>query len=651
MIINRNELNIKDLNNDDDDITSSTYAAPKLHSEGVDLSDFAYWFELGYYDSIIRNETNATATIYGGTFNNGSTTSPDYGRILHNFGTVVMKNMNSYAYVIGYNNGSLTIENSTFNNFCTGGLVSTTGALTIKNTSINFYQHESTSGFVGNNDAMYIGNATLDHVTMTGGQHIGGEDPLKLIDIVGPSEITDSSINLIAKTRVLYNGSTLNITNTPINIDKAFENAGTLTLDNSDITVTNATGISNSGTVNFVNSDVTVTNGTAISNSGRINFNTPTTVSTTKGNGIYNTGQLTIPPAVSVTTQDGNGIYLEGNGKLIIGEMGGVPDQTDPHIEGSTYGVYNNSRTSEFEFYDGVLIGGQGPNAIYGGLTYVEGGYETENILDPNDNKYHEYLVLSASTVAVATVGTYTFSANSSISPSRALQQAINHAIGDGQNVQVVNLVSNVDLVNDEVSITASSPVVINLNGHEIVTDSTHTVDSNISLNTNNLGGSISRLLSDVFDISDSPKDIVIYELSDGSKLDTTKTYKLYRDSKLVSLEKEEIGRYRYKGNDENLIPIRGRLYLDNLYKGNYKLESSDNKYIEFSIDSKGNISGNVTENTRNSSQTVAQAESEAELILTIQTGKERHYYWLLFIPILFIIGLLLIKNKKREMN
>ena len=139
--------------------------------------------------------------------------------------------------------------------------------------------------------------------------------------------------------------------------------------------------------------------------------------------------------------------------------------------------------------------------------------------------------------------------------------------------------------------------------------------------------------------------------MSDGSKLDTSKTYTLYRDSKVIGLEKEELGRYRYKGNNEDLTPIKGRLYLDNLNKGSYKLVSSDNKSIEFSIDSDGNISGNVTEAPINKA-IGTEAISTAELILQIQTGVTKHYYLLLIIPMILITLIMMIlvrKNRKRE--
>ena len=649
MIINKDTLNIIDFNNDDNENTSSSYTAPKLNNAGENLGELNPWFEFGYYDSIIRNESGATTTIYGGIFNNGSTTSPDYGKMLHNFGNVNIKNLDSYAFLIGYNNGTLNIEDSVFHNFAAGALISTSGTLNIKNTSINFYQNDFVSSFGNNTYVMRIGNATLDNVTMTGGQHTNnGDYPLRLVTITGTSEIKNSSINCIAESYVLSNESTLKITDTPINIDKVLINGGRLTLENSNVIVTNDTGISNSGTLTLDNSNVTVTNGTGISNSGTVNLTSGISVTTTSGNGISTSGTLNVPVGVTITTQNGRGINISG-GTTTIGEIGGVPDQTSPYIEGSTYGIYKSDLDATLNFYDGLIVGGSGPNAIYGGVSDVEGGYETEDNIDANDNKHHEYLVVSANSVAVATVGTYTFSANNFISPSRALQNAINFAIGDGTNVRRVTLVTNVDLTNDEFSLTATNPITINLNGNTITSDSIYTIDSNITLN-NSFGGNISRILANI--MSPETKNIVIYEMSDGSNLDSLKTYKLYKDDKLVSLFKEELGRYSYYGKNEELVPIKGRLYIDNLSKGSYRLVSNDNKYIEFSIDDEGHISGNVVENFTDPNKVNPRSVSKAELVLSHQTGFAKHYYLLAIIPITLVLVMLLIfirKNKERN--
>jgi len=639
MIINTNELKVIDFNHDDDESTSSEYDAPWLYSVGNgDVGQMFYWSVVSYYDSIIRNTSTGNVTLYGGIYNNGSTTSPDGGKIIWNSGTATIKNFDSYSLLIGYNDGDLDISNSTLHNLQAGALVSKTGSLNVENTSIDFTALGYSRSSGGHTVTMQVGNATFDHVIFTGGTYTSSNSyEIYLIEVEGPTEIKNSSINAYAQNSVLGNDSVLTIKDTPITVDKAVSNrsGSTLTIDNCAIT-SSGTGLSNSGTLNLINGSTITAGGTGLSMSG---------------------GTANINVGTSITANNGSGISISG-GVLNLGEIGGVPDPDSPHIQGTQYGVYRSSQSSRFNFYDGIVIGKVYPSAVYGGVSSVEGEYETEtsteiNPEDPDDKTYKVYLVFNANTVAVAKVGESKFTTNSETSAGQALQNAVLHATAIPSNIKTVELLSNVDLVNDEVIVTSAYPVTINDNGFRINEEpGVYYLDSNITVNSNNLGASVSKLLSNVFDVSYETKDIIVYELSDGSSLDTTKIYKLYKDNKLVGLEKEELGKYKYKGNTEKLIPIRGRIYLDNLYKGSYRLESSDNKYIEFSIDEDGNISGNVTENVRDSSSTYAISNSEAELILTLQTGTNKPYYLLLIIPIILIIVLSMIilrKNKKRE--
>ena len=639
MIINKNELNIIDLNNDDDENTSSELTAPWFYSIGnANPGSMFYHNVVSYYDAIIRNTSGSTTTIYGGIYNNGSTTSPDSGTIIWNSGTATIKNLDNYSFCIGYNDGTLNILDSHFYNFQEGALVSY-GPLNIKDTIINFNATSFSGGFQGNTVTMSIGDSVLDNVSITGGNHTNNSDlPIHSIRVTGTTEIKNSNLSFITETTSISNSGNLTIKNTPMNLDKPISNSGTLTIDNSTLT-TSSNALSSSGTINLINNTtVTASEGNAIETSGTLNVNSTTRIIATSTDPLY-----------------GKGINITG-GTTNVGEIGGVPDVEDPYIEGTTYGV-SISSGAKFHFYDGLIVGKKDPDAIFGEIKSVEGGYmpRDDESTDPDTGvvTHYEYLVVNASSVAIARVGTIKFTTNSWTNSGQALQDAVEHAIGDGTNVQVVDLIANVDLVNDEVSVTATEPVTINANGFNINQNGTYKLSSNITLNTGgSVGGSVSKLLGDVFDINNNPKDILVYEMSDGSKLDTSKTYTLYRDGKVVGLEKEELGKYRYKGDNEKLTSVRGRLYLDNLNKGSYKLVSSDNKYIEFSIDDGGNISGNVTESTASSSETKAEAISTAELILQIQTGIERHYYLLLIIPlILIIISLIVIirKNKERE--
>ena len=636
MINNKNILNIIDLNKDDNPNTSSDLRAPWIYGEGSGYGGGSYYRGEEAYvgNASIYALAGSVTNIYGGIFNNGKTYDngdPDASRILANYGTAKIKNLDNYSQIIGYNYGSLTIENSHFYNTRSGFLQGYSGTFVIKNVVIDITHYGGWD--VSHPTRLAMGQADIDNLTISmkdnGCQHGAA------IYLRGDSTIKNSSISTCFTSDEfysIYNSANLNIENTVISGNRSIGNDGTIVFDSTDISFSN----------------VAVVNG----NAGKIDINNNSSILSSSGNAINNYGTLNVNDTAEIIATSGYGINLMNSGVVNVGEIGGVPSQSSPYIEGSTFGIYRSSQNQSINFYDGLIVGQTGPNAIYGGVTNVEAGYETEDITvtDGDIQKHNEYLVVSATSVGIAKVGNYTFAAVGTISSSDALQNAINFATS-GNTIRDVDLIAPVDLVNDEVSIVASQPVTINMNGFGINYNSTYYLSPNITLNTNSIGGNISRIIVDIFDLSYNPIDVIIYEMSDGEKLDVNKTYTLYKDGELVKLSKEELGKYRYKGNNKDLVPIKGRLYINNLSNGSYRLESSDNRYIEFSIDADGNLSGNVVENTNNSSSTESIAKSEAELILTIQTGFRRHYYWLISIPIVLVLFLLIKVLKKRENN
>ena len=129
--------------------------------------------------------------------------------------------------------------------------------------------------------------------------------------------------------------------------------------------------------------------------------------------------------------------------------------------------------------------------------------------------------------------------------------------------------------------------------------------------------------------------------MSDGSKLSTENTYNLYKkvdnEYKLLNMEKdEEVGRYITGSNNSEMTSIKGRIYLNNLEEGSYKLVSSDNKDIEFTITEDGKLNGNILENTNEKRKVIETAF--AYLIITIQTGVNQIKYIIYIVAIVSII-------------
>lgn len=150
-------------------------------------------------------------------------------------------------------------------------------------------------------------------------------------------------------------------------------------------------------------------------------------------------------------------------------------------------------------------------------------------------------------------------------------------------------------------------------------------------------------------------KNIIVYEMSDGSKLSTENTYNLYKkvdnEYKLLNMEKdEEVGRYITGSNNSEMTSIKGRIYLNNLEEGSYKLVSSDNKDIEFTITEDGKVNGNILENTNEKRKVIESAL--AYLIITIQTGVNQIKYIIYIVAMVSIIlGLYFAFKEQRKLS
>jgi len=170
-------------------------------------------------------------------------------------------------------------------------------------------------------------------------------------------------------------------------------------------------------------------------------------------------------------------------------------------------------------------------------------------------------------------------------------------------------------------------------------------LDTSSQNNGSSITGSLYKFLADTLDVNVNEKNILIYEMEDNTELDTTKTYKLYKNNELVKFDENELGSYSYGGSDTLLRPIKGRLYLNGLGIGNYKLVSSDKKELEFGINSNGKIFGNVREYTKEDNSDGIKT-SIAKLIIRNPLNTLKI---ILFILLLIIIALMLMIRIKQE--
>ena len=595
VITNYKELNIIDLNKDDDPNTTSSLTAPWIYSQGNTSAD----------SGDIYNTSGATLNIYGGIFNNGGTydqgsIAPDQVYIVYNKGTANIKNLDNYSHAIGYNNGTLNINNSHFYNMRFKGLYCAYGNVTIKDTIIE--TTETKPDIYGGSYELETYNANLDNVTIKKRDGVsGGKCP---ISFGGNSIVRNSNISSNCGTsNSIYNNGTLTFENTSFSINRP---------------------INNEGTIDFVNSNLT-SSANGFSNGRILNISGTSTITSTNGIGINNT---TINSVINIGTQDG------------------VVDVTIPLIVGTTFGIDNSYTGAKINFYDGLVEGEGGPTAINGAITTAEGGYIPDYINNDvsSDGKYQVKLKDgSASVVIIAKVGNISFSSQSDpyVTATEALQLAINTAANSGRGVDLLQ-----DITIDQ-NLTSSSTVTVYRNGHTETFEPGITATNITFTNGQAPLASLAKLLSNVSGSGDDENNIVIYEMNDGSSLTTTKTYKLYLEDNLIGLDEEEAGIYSYRGNTEELKPIKGKIYINNLTSGNYKLKSSDNKELDFSIDNDGNITGNIKKYNKTSKTAITTAI--AELIIAIQTGMIRTNYLLLILPIIIIILLLLILIRRKQ--
>ena len=98
------------------------------------------------------------------------------------------------------------------------------------------------------------------------------------------------------------------------------------------------------------------------------------------------------------------------------------------------------------------------------------------------------------------------------------------------------------------------------------------------------------------------------------------------------------------------MTTVRGRLYINNLSEGDYKIVDNNGKEITFSITNNEQVIGRVRDNT-NVTTTKVIATAIAQLIITIQTGVIRGSYIILMVLILGILSLLfmILRQKKVE--
>ena len=628
----------------------------------------ATYLNLYFYDGIVKKNISKPIEVENG-YNVKVSTD---GYYLAN--TPVIKNMTSnkeYNNIRSAvneisNNDTLQLLDNVwiYTNKIDGGIVNENMNMTFDINGKNIYT--SNIPFINNGSVTMIDNVSSGKIDY--------ESP---IENNGTMEITGGDFAVTNNGNINNNGGTISGTNSSSGIFtqnsgimNSFENAGTVNVTGGTVSgltnnkITNITGgilskIINTGQLKIQNatakgfvlnnnsgsSIIDTLSGTAyISNNSTLTVSNSTLNSVNSSNRVFNNrykGTLNITSG-NYTSGSTECIYND-EGVLNIGEKGGVISITSPVIQGSKYAV-NNAGT--FNLYDGKLIGGTAP--VSGTITEIEPGYKLSISDDTTNNKKIGYLVVIADDERVAMVNGINFT---------SLQTAIN-SVKDNTESNIV-IYKDIELTED-IIVPENKIINLYLNGHTItygdysfVKNGTLTIID--SAPSESIGASIINTIEKVLNINQNGKNIIVYEMSDGSKLSTENTYNLYKkvdnEYKLLNMEKdEEVGRYITGSNNSEMTSIKGRIYLNNLEEGSYKLVSSDNKDIEFTITEDGKVNGNILENTNEKRKVIESAL--AYLIITIQTGVNQIKYIIYIVAMVSIIlGLYFAFKEQRKLS
>ena len=373
-----------------------------------------------------------------------------------------------------------------------------------------------------------------------------------------------------------------------------------------------------------------------------MNVNGNTIINNAENHNIYNMNSGKITDSLvnektfnlyggSIISSIESAVKNKSTGTINIGTKDGNVSTEAPVITGKTYGVSNDS--GKVNFYDGVVSGESG--AFYGTLNEVEPGYKI--VTNKTDSLTSATLTLIGDDEKVAVLNGINFS---------SLQDAINSASDTDESV--ITLYKDVTF-DSNITVPANKNIKLYLNGYTLNKGSyDFTGEGKITVidgTSTNALASIIENVKEVLNIGGIKKNIIIYEMDDGSAISSESTYKLYKDNEEVMLEEDAIGIYSVGNSNDEIRSANKKIYINELPKGKYKLIGDNNKEVKFEIDESGKIIGNVKENTKETRKLVSTAV--AELIIMIQTGIEKVNYIMIILTLLVTISSLLYIVKK----
>ena len=351
--------------------------------------------------------------------------------------------------------------------------------------------------------------------------------------------------------------------------------------------------------------------------------------------------------------------YIKNNSAsstINIGAKDGIVSNTTPVInndgsltvDASIKSGINNIKGT-INFYDGIVTGGTENGAIYGKINEVEDNYKID-VVDNGDGTETAYLTLiTESDSKAAMVNGINY---------KSLQQAVNKSVQNctsGSTCPNIYVYHNLE-IDADLTIQEGYTVNIISNGFTISTNGFN-VDPHITIDGHafedpSVGGDILNGIRGLLGIDDDKTSILVYEMSDGSQLDSESHYMLYKydgtDYDLVTMEKSsEVARYNPGKGLTSMKPIKGRLYLINLEPGDYKVSDDNGREVTFTINNDRSISGHVKEYIPKDSN--IDATGEAKLLISIQTGIRRINYMFIAISLIATLSILFVIKRRKD--
>ena len=591
-----------------------------------------------------------------------------------NLGKIVMYTNKSIE-----NNGVMVIENINISvNKALSNLINNNDSLKVNNVKIN--SSNNISNFINNSGVLEMnvgeysisngtfiynlssGSITMDSITTTGNNYLiivnnsGTSNNVKILNSNFSGRVINSEsgtivIDNLVSTSEVNNNKTgvINISNS--NIRSVYNSNGIVDLNTVTVNGISAEGsgttningmILNSGSIVNRNSHVINIYDASVENNWNAIYNNNAgsiiniyggSFNSTKQNTVSNTGTINIYGG-TITSTTGNSIT--NTGTVNIGSKDGNVSTEMPIITGKTYGV-SNGDSGKVNFYDGIVSGESG--AFSGTINEVEPGYKI--VTNKTDTLTSATLTLVGDDEKVAVLNGINFT---------SLQDAINSA--SDTNESIITLYKDVTFESN-ITVPANKNIKLYLNGYTLNKESyDFTGEGKITVidgTSTNALANIMESVKEVLNIEGIKKNIIIYEMDDGSAISSESTYKLYKDNEEVMLEEDTIGIYSVGNSNDEIRSANNKIYINELPKGKYKLIGDNNKEVKFEIDESGKVIGNVKENTRETRKLVSTAV--AELIIMIQTGIEKVNYIMIILTLLVTISSLLYIVKKTNVK